>query len=77
MAEFIFKALVKAKGVEDQYFIESAAVRQRRSAILFIRRQSVALTSTVYGSTRQNVRVKSAVPITEGSIGLYAWTLPI
>ena len=26
MAEFIFKALVKAKGVEDQYFIESAAV---------------------------------------------------
>ena len=26
MAEFILKALVKAKGIEDQYYIESAAV---------------------------------------------------
>lgn len=26
MAEFIFKALVKAKGLESQYHIESAAV---------------------------------------------------
>lgn len=26
MAEFILKALVKAKGLEDQYYIESAAV---------------------------------------------------
>lgn len=26
MAEFIFKALVKAKGIEGQYYIESAAV---------------------------------------------------
>ena len=26
MAEFIFKALVKAKGLEEQYYIESAAV---------------------------------------------------
>ena len=26
MAEFIFKALVKSKGLEDQYYIESAAV---------------------------------------------------
>ena len=26
MAEFVLKALVKAKGIEDQYYIESAAV---------------------------------------------------
>lgn len=26
MAEFILKAMVKAKGIEDQYYIESAAV---------------------------------------------------
>ena len=26
MAEFILKALVKAKGLESQYYIESAAV---------------------------------------------------
>ena len=26
MAEFALKALVKAKGIEDQYYIESAAV---------------------------------------------------
>lgn len=28
MAEFILKALVKARGLEDQYFIESAAVSE-------------------------------------------------
>ena len=28
MAEFILKALVKARGIEDQYFIESAAVSE-------------------------------------------------
>lgn len=26
MAEFVFKVLVKAKGIEDQYYIDSAAV---------------------------------------------------
>ena len=26
MAEFILKAMVRAKGLEDQYYIESAAV---------------------------------------------------
>ena len=26
MAEFIFKALIRAHGIEDQYYVESAAV---------------------------------------------------
>jgi Protein-tyrosine-phosphatase len=74
MAEFILKALVRSRGLEGAWHIESAAVSTEEIGNPIIRRQNAACRSTAFLSTRKSAPGRSRGPITTASTASSAWT---